>query len=161
MVNKLAAFTRTKEFEQQLGQAFRDSKLLLRRWEIVELALRAHCQRTYLLSVPPLLAQVEGAVGDAVVLKGVARPIGGKLYQLDPSGNISKDRKGNDVEFKSVAALLKNAGFKHPIVLDVSTVISDRIIGERNAVLYGLRVITVCFSGGGAHAATNGSGCAL
>jgi hypothetical protein len=58
-------------------------RLLGKRWPVIEEALWTHRNRRYLLSVPPLLAQVEGAIADAMILKNIElAPIGMRRVNL-------------------------------------------------------------------------------
>ena len=86
VTNKLLAATRSDNFGDELRDYFQSSVTMGRRWHVVEAALEAHQRREYLLSVPAMLPQVEGAIVDAMVLKGFTIKKNGKLYLRNDEG---------------------------------------------------------------------------
>lgn len=102
VTNRLAAETRSEEFEGWLEEEMTGSAVLAHRWEAMRQALAAHRRREYMLSIPVLLAQVEGIVGDALVLKNLAAAEGHKLYRLGTDGVIELNKKEKPIELRAV-----------------------------------------------------------
>jgi hypothetical protein len=88
----LLTLTRSEEFAAELKERVLGSSVLEHRWEIVEQALDARRRREYLLSIPPLLAQIEGVIADALVLKNLAVPVGHKLYARGADGELRREK---------------------------------------------------------------------
>jgi hypothetical protein len=65
--------------------------MLNNRRRIVEAALEAHQRREYELSIPPLFAQVEGAVGDMMFVKDLVVKTG-NAYHLPGSDGVPEKR---------------------------------------------------------------------
>ena len=134
------AYTRSEDFEHALRASFEESIMLRRWWRIIDRALAAHRQRDYVLSIPPLLAQVEGAIADALILKGTVVPIGKKLYAKEPNGTIKRNRKGERIAIHGASELLKRSGFKdHAVLKGIAEVMTDKVLQERNSILHGRR----------------------
>jgi hypothetical protein len=94
LTKRLLPVTRSNEFGDELEEAFTGSKVLSARWPAVAEALSAHREDRMLLSIPVLLSQIEGIVGDALILKGVARPSRGRLYAVGLNGKRIRTRDG-------------------------------------------------------------------
>jgi len=140
ITNSMAAKTRSKEFEQHLQQLFEQSSVLLCRWPIVVQAIHAHRQRDYYVSVPALLAQVEGIIGDALILKNLIHREGNHLYIIE-NGVIKRGRDGNRVEAKGLHSLIQQSRWKDDEVLQgVADLITTQLAGERNGIMHGRRV---------------------
>lgn len=107
--NRLLAVTRSAEFHDALMTVFGSSPLLSRRLKVVEAVLRAHRERNYLLSIPALLAQVEGVLGDLLVLRGLVCTKGGKVYAKDLNGKAKKNTKGKMVELNGLSRLVSHS----------------------------------------------------
>lgn len=137
VVNKLLAHTRGSVFTAELERLYEGSKVLSGRGKIVSRALIAHQERNYLLSIPTLLAQLEGTLGDAMIVKNLAKPVGGKLFKLDANGKVKLDKKGKAMAFSGVGAIIDAKGFNHQIIADLALAASNRLVSERNAVLHG------------------------
>ena len=90
--SQLGAETRSQEFEQKLKQVFQQSSVLRRRWHIIEQVINAHRRREYNIAIPVLLAQVEGIVGDALILNGLIISKDHKLYAKGSNGKAQLDR---------------------------------------------------------------------
>lgn len=131
-------FTRRVGFRDELRENFQLSIMLRRRWGIVERALTAHTQRNYVLSIPALLAQTEGVIADALILKGFVVPIRRKLFAKEPNGNIKRGRDGKPIEIRGATQLLKRSGFQdHEILKGIAQAMTDRIIDERHSIVHG------------------------
>lgn len=140
ITNRLAADTRGSEFEQKLGELFNQSSVLRRRWPIVSQAIKAHRRREYNISVPALLAQVEGVIGDALILNGLIISKGHKLYAKGSNGKAQLDKKGVPIEVRGVGTLIQRSTWQtHPALQGVADLITNQLAGERNPILHGRR----------------------
>lgn len=138
IINQLASETRKSEFEQQLQQLFQQSSVLRRRWPIVSQAIKAHRRREYNLSVPTLLAQVEGVVGDALILNGLIASQGHKLYLKEANGKLKLNRNRKPIEVHGVGTLIQRSSWQtHPALQSVADLITTQLAGERNHILHG------------------------
>lgn len=138
VTNQLAAQTRNPQFEHKLKQNFQESSVLRRRWHIVEQAIKAHRRREYNIAVPALLAQIEGLIGDALILKGLVVSQGHKLYAKGPDGKPQPDKKGNPIEVRGVGTLIQRSTWQtHPALQGVAELISTQLAVERNHILHG------------------------
>ncbi|HYT43584.1 MAG TPA: hypothetical protein VEP90_14695, partial [Methylomirabilota bacterium] len=138
ITNQLAAETRSQDFEQKLKLMFQQSLVLRRRWHIVEQVIKAHRRREYNIAVPAVLAQVEGIVGDALILNGLIISQGHKLFMKAPNGRPKLDRNGNPVEVRGVGSLIQHSKWQtHPALESVADLITTQLAGERNHILHG------------------------
>lgn len=138
ITNELAAETRRTEFEQKLQQIFQESSVLRRRWPIIAQAIKAHRRREYNISIPALLAQVEGIVGDALILNGLVASQGHKLYMKEANGKLKRDKKGKLIEARGVGSLIQRSTWQtQPVLQEVADLITTQIAGERNHILHG------------------------
>jgi hypothetical protein len=140
ITNKLAYITRSKRFETQLEHLFQQSPVLRRRWKIVARALDRHRERDYLMSVPVLLAQVEGIIGDALILRELILRKGHKLYVKDSNGKLKLNSKGKPIEVRGMHSLIDNSDFQqHPVLQKVAELITAQLVDDRNPILHGRR----------------------
>ena len=138
VTNRLAAETRSEEFERWLEEEMTGSEVLAHRWEAVRQALAAHRRREYLLSIPVLLAQVEGIVGDALVLKNRATADGHKLYRLGADGAVDLNKKEKPVELRGVSQLLDHSDFGEQTALEEAVAfLTNSLIPWRNGIMHG------------------------
>jgi hypothetical protein len=138
--NSIAATTRHKNFEEQLHQLFQRSSVLRRRWKIVAQAICAHRRREYHISVPALLAQVEGIIGDALILKKLVHREGNQLY-LKENGKLKQGKNGDRVKATGLDSLIRHSKWKDDAVLNgVADLITTQLAGERNGIMHGRRV---------------------
>ncbi len=138
ITNELAVETRRAEFEQKLQQLFQQSSVLRRRWPIVSQAIKAHRRREYNISIPALLAQVEGVVGDALILNGLIASQGHKLYMKEANGKLKRGRDGKLVEVRGVGVLIQRSSWQtHNALQGVADLITTQLAGERNHILHG------------------------
>ncbi len=101
-----------------------------RRWRVVEAALEAHQRREYLLSVPAMLPQVEGAIVDAMVLKGLTVKKNGKLYLRNDEGKSKQP-----IMFRNA---VDNAQLEEdPALEGTSSFLADSLVQRRNDILHG------------------------
>jgi hypothetical protein len=91
VTSRLRAFTASDEFAELLLEEVDGSRMLNKRRRIVEAALEAHQRREYELSIPPLFAQVEGAVGDMMFVKDLVVKTG-NTYHLPGSDGVPQKR---------------------------------------------------------------------
>lgn len=141
VTNRLAAVTRSEKFEEWLRQEISGSKALKRRWPVVQQALGAHRRKEYLISVPPLLTQVEGLVGDALIMKSMAARDGHKLYRLGADGEVELNKKGKPIELAGLTQLMGHADFAdHEALEDAVSFFTDSLIPWRHAILHGRNV---------------------
>lgn len=136
----LRTYTLGPAFEEELREVFEASRVVRRRWPIVRSALGAHRRREYTLSVPALLAQIEGMVADALIFRQLVVRRGSKIYRLDAAGKILKNAKGDRAEVKGLDPLIRQSGYQNdPALKDLALHIVDRIAPMRNGVLHGGR----------------------
>jgi hypothetical protein len=144
VTNRMLAIIRAAWFREELQETIADSKVLKRRWKIVGPALAAHLRREYPLAIPALLTQLEGMVGDALILKGGVCARGHKLYVRGPDGALQLHQKGKHagkpIEVKGLDELVRRTGFLQHEELDrASELITTTMVGDRNAILHGRR----------------------
>lgn len=144
VTNRMLAIIRAAWFREELQETIAGSKVLKRRWKIVGPALAAHLRREYTLAIPALLTQLEGMIGDALILKGGVCARGHKLYVRGPDGALQLHKKGKHagkpIEVKGLDELVRRTGFLHHEELDrASELITTTMVGDRNAILHGRR----------------------
>jgi hypothetical protein len=140
ITNSLVATTRRKNFEEKLHKPFQRSSVLSRRWKSVEQALDAHRKRNYYVSVPALLAQVEGVIGDALLLKNLVHREGNELY-LKENGKIKVGKKGDRVKASGLDSLIRHSKWKDDAVLHgVADLIITQLAQERNGIMHGRKI---------------------
>ena len=140
LTNRILGFTRSQEFACELEEAFKKSLTLQDRWPAVAEALVAHKQRRYLLSIPTLLAQTEGVVGDALILSGLIQPQRGKLYILDADGNRKRDKKDKFLEIHGATDLARESRRIDDATLNtIADYVTTIFVGNRNPILHGRR----------------------
>ncbi len=140
ITNSMASETRSKEFEERLHQLFQQSSVLRRRWKIVAQAIRAHRRRDYCVSVPPLLAQVEGIIGDALILKKLVHREGNELF-LKENGKFKLNKKGERLNANGLNSLINHSKWRnHATLQGVAELITSQLAKERNGIMHGRRV---------------------
>lgn len=138
VTNKLAAATRADAFGDELRERFEGSVAMGRRWRAVEAAFAAHQRKQYLLSIPAMLPQVEGAIVDAMVLKDLAVKKDGKLYLRGEGGGPKLNKKGKPLPEIMLSTAVRNAQLEeHPTLEGTSSFVADSLIQRRNAVMHG------------------------
>lgn len=141
ITNRLLAVTRSSEFSSTLISAVQNSPTLKRRQRVISRALEAHIRRDYIVSVPLLLSQLEGVVGDMLRLKGQVSLRDGKMYARGLEGAIKLGRDGKPVELKGLHPLIKHADWEsHPVLDRLADLLTTQLIGDRNKILHGRRV---------------------
>jgi len=141
VTNTLLALTRSDEFVTDLEGLMESSPLLARRLPPLRAAMRAHKGKDYFLSIPVLLAQVEGLIADALIVKGAIREKDKKLYVLDTKGEIQigKDNK-TKVTVSGLKPLVERSAWtKHSVLAGVAGLAADSLAPDRNAILHGRR----------------------
>ncbi len=140
VTNTLLAYTRDPGFEEDLRERFEASSVLRRRWRVIVRVLHAHRQRDYVLSIPPLLAQIDGMMADAFVLNGLARPVGRKLLAKDANGALKLNKWGDPVELHGLGKLVQHHNFQdHEVLRGVVEILNSSLIQDRNGILHGRR----------------------
>lgn len=138
VTNKLLHMTRQAEFTQTLKESFQKSSILRRRWKVVEQALIAHKNRNYVLSIPTLLAQVEGMFTDALVLKGIVVRVKGELYANDGTGKPKLDTKGKPMKLHGLGQKVKHSDLQFEDILKgLAEFFASRLVPERNSIMHG------------------------
>lgn len=148
ITRRLTGLTRKEEFRAELESEMSQSVVLRRRWPIVERALKAHTEGDYFLSIPALLPQVEGAMADALRLKGTVAVRKGKLYRKNPkTGKLKRDKHGKPIQITGAKQLLEGRPLQeHPILQEVAEVLASQLVGEhkmfddRNLILHGRKL---------------------
>lgn len=138
VTNMWLKMTRQDWFKNELQERFQKSTLLQLRWKIVETSWEAHRDSDYLLSVPVLFTQIEGILGDALILNNKAKNKKGRLYVLDSNGLIKKEN-GKQKELIGISAIIDQPYFKDNPRLEeiIKFLREDKIVDERNAILHG------------------------
>ena len=141
VTRRMAAVTSSETFEEWLAEEIEGSRLLKPRWPVIRQALAAHRRREYILSTPVLLAQIEGIVGDAMILKNRVAVRNGKLFRLDNNGEIELNVKGRPIELKGLHSLVDLSDFsEHEVLEDAAAFLTDSIAPWRNSILHGRNV---------------------
>lgn len=130
VTRRLVNVTSSESFVGSLLDLITGSKTLSRRRAVIRAALRAHVQRNYVLSIPPLLAQVEGVFGDLLVLMRVAKPRKGRLYLLNQRGRPTQELRG-------AGTLVNTYKRQAPEVPAFVEGILDVFLPTRNPILHG------------------------
>lgn len=134
----LVRLTRHDDFGSNLGNTMQGSSLLAKRWPIVAKAYEAHKRGEYLLSIPPLLAQVEGVLTDLMILRNEIAPKRGKFYAKGDDGNIKVNKRGDLVEVQTLGSKIDHSRFNdHDLLNEVKHLFLNHLIKERNAILHG------------------------
>lgn len=141
VTNAWLNLTRQNWFRDELKERFQNSAMLRSRWKILEKAWEAHQRRDYILSIPVFLTQIEGILGDALVLNHCARSKNGKLFKLDSDGTILIEN-GKQKEIIGISSIIEHPYFSRISRLDeaIKFLRKDEIIVERNAILHGRKV---------------------
>lgn len=138
ITNRLRAFTCSDEFIEPLLENICSSKMLGRRSTIIERCLEAHQRREYELSIPSLMTQIEGAVGDAMFLKELVVREGNKYYLVDSDGRPKRNKKDERLPAITLSPALRNANLdEHPELSDASEFLSGVLVQRRNDILHG------------------------
>jgi len=138
ITNRLLSLTRSDEFVVEMERCFYDSSVLQPRWSIIEQALIAHQSRSYALSIPTLLAQVEGIFTDALILKNMAVRMNGKLCAKDQHGKLKLGKDGKPVQSRGLGQKVQNSKFRNDDILrDLVEFFADSLVSERNNILHG------------------------
>lgn len=133
----LLGLTRSEHFHDQIEAAFTASGRLQRRWRVVEAAIAAHVDRNYALSIPALLAQLEGVVTDLLIIREQAVKRGSRVFRKE-AGRIKLNRKGNPTALAGLHS--KTALLPTSLVAGAAAdLIMDRIAPLRNGILHGTR----------------------
>lgn len=129
--------TRQYWFKEELKSRFMASSISNPRWKIVEVAWEAHNRREYDLSVPIFLTQVEGILGDELILNYHAKSKKGKLFELDSKGSI-KIENNKEKELIGITAIIEHPYFRdRRFELIKRHLIDDKIVIQRNAIIHG------------------------
>lgn len=138
VTTRMLRYTQGTAFKQGLQDTIEGSTVLRRRWGIIGPALAAHARREYHLAIPTLLAQLEGVIGDALILKGSVRIKGHKLIERLPNGRDKLDRNGDLVVIRGLDRLVRISPFLQHDALDLAAdLILNSIAKDRNAILHG------------------------
>jgi len=138
VTNKLLHMTQQAELTQNLREYFQNSSVLSRRWKIIEQALIAHKNRNYVLSIPTLLAQVEGIFTDALALKGIAVRIDGRLCEKDITGKPKLDKHGKPIPIHDLKQKVLKSNLQNEKILQaLGQFYTSYLVDERNAILHG------------------------
>ena len=95
ITRQLVSYTTTEIFVEQLGNVIGESKLMHKRWRIVEAACEAHAARKYDLAVPATLAQIEGTLVDLMLLKDLVKKEKGQFSWWTSMAISSSTVKGS------------------------------------------------------------------
>lgn len=138
VTNRLLGITRRQGFFDEIRLRFSESSVLSRRWRVIEQALIAHRNRHYAISIPTLLAQIEGIFTDALVLKGTVKQDNGKLYARDPSGALKLNKNGDPIELHGLRLKVKHSDLQdEPLLHDLARFFTDYLVKGRNDILHG------------------------
>lgn len=138
ITNKLLTITRQDEFIDMMRELFQESTIAQRRWHIVEPAMRAHQNRNYALSIPALLAQVEGMFTDALVTRGIVIMYQGKICARDGAGNIKLNKQGDPIPLNGLGQKVQNSDLQDEYILQgLAEFFMSSLVAERNAIMHG------------------------
>lgn len=138
VTRKLAAFTSSDAFAGPLLKDISASRMLRRRSRVVERALEAHRRREYELSIPPLFAQIEGAVGDAMFLKDLVVKEGNSYYLVGPDGLPKTNKNGKRLPAITLSPAVRDANLdENEDLAGASEFLSGVLVQRRNDVLHG------------------------
>lgn len=138
VTNRLAAFTRSDGFVEPLLRDVGASRMLGRRSRIIERALEAHQRREYELSVPPLLAQIEGAIADAMFLKNLVVKEGNQYFLAGPDGKPKLNRNKKRLPAITLSVAVRDSNLdENPDLEAASRFLSEVLVQRRNDVLHG------------------------
>lgn len=134
--------TKRDSFKDELKERFQNSTILRRRWIIIEHAWTAHSRGDYILSIPALFSQIEGILGDALILNKKAKNKDGKLFLLDLNGSI-KTENGKQIELAGILPIIDQPYFNGISSLEeiVKLLREDNLAKERNAILHGRKTL--------------------
>lgn len=105
---------------------------------IIEAALEAHASRRYELSVPAILSQIEGTVGDVMFLKELVRKEGNKYYLVDEYGNFKVNRNGKRLPAVTLSPALQNARLNEQADLAAAAeFMAEVLVQRRNDIMHG------------------------
>lgn len=136
--NRLLFLTRSDRFISELEQLINGSSILRRRWRVLAPAISAHTNRQYALSIPALLAQVEGMFSDALVLKNIVVRANGHLYARESNGSPRLDRRGRPIQLHGLGQKAQNSDFQNEDILQgLAEFFVDYLVPERNGILHG------------------------
>lgn len=136
---ELIDITKDEEFEQALIDTIEKSDILRPRSPILREAFPAYRSGLYRLTTPVLLAQVEGVIGDALLIKNTIIVEGNKTYLRGSDGKVALSDKNKRIKLTGMWDLI-NKGSKwksHPILGDMAEFMSDKLVNDRNGVLHG------------------------
>jgi hypothetical protein len=137
---RVLSYTRAAAFEERLDEQLQTSPRLKRRRTLILSALAAHRRREYLLVIPALLAQIEGIIADALIVKGQITRRGRKLHPRGLDGKLKLNKKHQPIEITGMQGLLQYSDFPaHPILRGIAELLSNQLIRDRNAILHGHR----------------------
>lgn len=141
VTNKLLGITRHQAFFDEAKLHFLTSSVLNRRWHIIEQAIVAHQNRHYAISIPTLLAQIEGIFTDALVLRGAVKQNNGKLYARDQTGSIKLGRDRKPVQLHGLSQKVQNSDLQNePLLKDLARFFTDYLVKGRNDIMHGRTV---------------------
>ncbi|GHO59231.1 hypothetical protein [Ktedonobacter robiniae] len=144
ITNKLIEKTNDERFMKVFIGLVEESQVLRRRLSVIREAFAVHQEKRYLLSIPILLAQVEGMIGDALILKGDVGEQENKLYRRDENGQFKLKQNGKpnrSDEITGLGGLIRTSKWAtHPILDGVAALIQQKLGGDRNIILHGREV---------------------
>lgn len=141
ITKSLASETRSHKFEEHLHQLFEQSSVLRRRWKIVKKALRAHRRREYDMSILPLLAQVEGIIGDAMILRKLITPVGHKLFLIGSDGKPLEENGKMKQPINGLDKLIQHSKWRDDASLQgVAELFTSYLARERNGIMHGRNI---------------------
>lgn len=139
VTNKLLAVTTSEEYVEELQNLIGTSKLMHKRWRIIESICEAHAAKKYDLAVPATLAQIEGTLVDLMFLKDLVKKKNGKFYLIDEIRDfeLKNDRKRKPRVVTLRPAITNAKLEEHPNLAAASGFIANTLVQRRNAVLHG------------------------
>lgn len=138
VTNMLASYTRSDEFVGQLIAIIDESKLLRKRRRIIESACEAHAERKYDLSVPAILAQIEGTLVNMMFLRDLVKKEGGRFFLVDENGDFKLNKNKRRLPAVTLGPAITSAKLdEHPDLGAASEFMANTLVQRRNAVLHG------------------------
>ncbi|MDE0608346.1 MAG: hypothetical protein OXH77_00340 [Anaerolineaceae bacterium] len=133
LTKKLLEFVERQEFANEFESCTRLSPHLQARWPIIEQALEAHRNRKFFVSIPCLLAQLEGILVENLVTREILIVENQEVFRRTDDSSNPMGRKLRGLKEKASAA----QGVRYERFNDMPEYVMQRLTGERNSILHG------------------------
>ena len=137
--NSLLKLTRSDAFRDALLSRIESVAKCRKRLPIIQQALKAHVDRSYFLSIPVLMCQLEGLWEDAMFLRDEVMYVS----NVDKKGRKRKNltTRGGGKYVGTMDRKLKHSSFRrHPALVGSIQLLSSTIVPNRDAIFHGQTV---------------------